>query len=97
MTRTRSQDIKNNNLKVPSKKCTTVESTSRPTVVSVGTLTEGFWGSGGCCHIPGDNVKTDSDVDLRSIVNILCDRISDLEKEIRKQSALLANLTRHSL
>ena len=44
MTRTRSQDIKNNNLKVPSKKGTTVEPTSRPTVVSVGTLTEGLWG-----------------------------------------------------
>ena len=97
MTRTRSQDIKNNNLKVPSKKGTTVESTSRPTVVSVGTLTEGLWGSGGCCHVPGDNVESDSDVDLRSIVNILCDRISDLEKEIRKQFVLIANLTRHSL
>ena len=97
MTRTRSQDIKNNNLKVPSKKGTTVEPTSRPTVVSVGTLTEGLWGSGGCFHAPGDNVKSDSDVDMRSIVNILCDRISDLEKEIRKQSALIANLTRHGL
>ena len=97
MTRTRSQDIKNNNLKVPSKKGTTVEPTSRPTVVSVGTLTEGLWGSGGCCHAPGDNVKSDFDVDMRSIVNILCDRISDLEKEIWKQSALIANLTRHGL
>ena len=97
MTRTRSQDIKNNNLKVPSKKGTTVEPTSRPTVVSVGTFTEGLWGSGGCLHAPDDNVKSDSEVDMRSIVNILCDRISDLEKEIRKQSELIANLTRHGL
>ena len=60
-------------------------------------MTEGLWGSGGCFHAPGDNVKSDSDVDMRSIVNILGDRISDLEKEIRKQSALIANLTRHGL
>ena len=97
MTRTRSQDIKNNNLKVPSKKGTTVEPTSRPTVVSVGTLTEGLWGSGGCCHAPDDDIKSGTDVDMRSIVNILCDRISDLEKEDRKQSALIAGLTRHCL
>ena len=94
MTRTRSQDIRNNNLKVPLKKGTTVEPTSRPTVVSAGTLTEGLWGSGGCCHSPDDNVKSGTDVDMRSIVNILCDRISDLEKEVRKQSALIADLTR---
>ena len=97
MTRTRSQDIKNNNLKVPSKTGTTVEPTSRPTVVSAGTLTEGLWGSGGCCRAPDDNVKSDTDVDMRSIVNILCDRISDLEKAVRKQSALIADLTRHGL
>jgi len=97
MTRTRSQDIRNNNLKVPLKKGTTVEPTSRPTVVSAGTLTEGLWGSGGCCHSPDDNVKSGTDVDMRSIVNILCDRISDLEKEVRKQSALIADLTRHGM
>ena len=97
MTRTRRQDTKNNNLKVPSKKGTTTEPTSRPTVVSAGTLTEGVWGSGGCCHTPDDDVKSGTDVDMRSIVNILCDRISDLEKEVRKQSALIADLTRHGL
>ena len=53
--------------------------------------------SAGTVHIPGDNVKSDSDVDLRFIVNILCDRISDLEKEVRKQSALIADLTSHGL
>ena len=97
MTRTRSQDIKNNNLKVPSKKGTTVEPTSRPTVVSVGTLTEGLWGSGGCCHAPDDDVKSGTDFGMRSIVNILCDRISDLKKAVRKQSALIADFTRHGL
>ena len=71
MTRTRSQDIKNDNLNVPSTKGTTVEPASRPTVVTVGTLTEGLWGSGGCCHAPDDNVKSGTDVDMRSIVNIL--------------------------
>ena len=97
MTRTRSQDIKNNNLKVPSKKGNAVEPTSRPSVVSAGTLIEGLWGSGGCCHAPDDNVKSGSNIDMRSIVNILCDRISDLEKEVRKQSALIADLTRRGL
>ena len=99
MTRTRSQDIKNNNLKVPSKTGTTVEPTSRPTVVSAGTLTEGLWEweSGGCCHAPDDDVKPGTDVDVRSIVDILCDPISDLEKAVRKQSVLIADLTRHGL
>ena len=97
MTRTRSQDIRNNNLKVPSKKGTTVEPASRPTVVSAGTLIEGLWGSCGCCHAPDDDVKSGTDFDLRSIVNILCDRISDLEKSVRKQSAPIADLTRHGL
>ena len=96
MTRTKSQDIRNN-LKVPSSKGTTVEPTSRPTVVSTGTLTEGLWGSGRCCHAPDDDVKSGTDFDLRSIVNILCDRISDLEKSVREQSALIADLTRHGL
>ena len=96
MTRTKSQDIRNN-LKVPSTKGTTVEPTSRPTVVSAGTLTEGLWGSGRCCHAPDDDVKSGTDFDLRSIVNILCDRISDLEKSVRKQSAQIADLTRHGL
>ena len=93
MTRTKSQDIRNN-LKVPSTKGTTVEPTSRPTVVNAGTLTGGLWGSGGCCHAPDDDVKSGTDFDLRSIVNILCDRISDLEKAVRKQSALIADLTK---
>ena len=97
MTRTWSQDIKNNNLNVPSTKGTTIEPTSRPTVVSAGTLTEGLWGSGGCCHAPDDDVKSGTDFGMRSIVNILCDRISDLEKAVRKQSALIADLTRHGL
>ena len=99
MTRTRSQDIKNNNPKVPSKEGTTVEPTSRPTVVSAGTLTEGLWEweSGGCCHAPDDDVKPGTDVDVRSIVDILCDSISDLEKAVRKLSVLIADLTRHGL
>ena len=97
MARTWSQDIKNNNLNVPSTKGTTIEPTSRPTVVSAGTLTEGLWGSGGCCHAPDDDVKSGTDFGMRSIVNILCDRISDLEKAVRKQSALIADLTRHGL
>ena len=46
---------------------------------------------------PDDDVKSGTDVDMRSIVNILYDRISDLEKEVRKQSALIADLTRHGL
>ena len=34
---------------------------------------------------------------MRSIVNILCDRISDLQKAVRRQSGLIADLTRHGL
>ena len=60
-------------------------------------MTEGLWESGGCCRAPDDDVKSGTDVDMRSIVNILCDRISDLEKAVRKQSALIADLTRHGL
>ena len=60
-------------------------------------MTEGLWESGGCCRAPDDDVKSGTDVDMRSIVNILCDRILDLEKAVRKQSALIADLTRHGL
>ena len=41
-TRTRSQDIKNNNVKVPPTKGATVKPTLRPPVVSTGTSTEGL-------------------------------------------------------
>ena len=51
------------------------------------------------CLLPcsNDDVESGTDVDVRSIVNILCDSISDLEKAFREQSALIADLTRHGL
>ena len=72
MTRTRRQGLNNNDVKVPPSKGTTAERTPRPPVVSGGTSTEGLYGSGvSCCPAPDD--------DVHSIVNILCDCISDLD------------------
>ena len=67
-------------------------------VVSVGTSTEGISGSGGsCCPAPDDDVKSGTDIDMRSIYNILYARISNLEKSVKEQFALIADLTRRGL
>ena len=77
MTRTRRQGLSNNDVKDPPLKGTTAERTLRPPVVSAGTSTEGL--SVSCCPAPDDDVKSGTDIDMHSIVNILCDCISDLD------------------
>ena len=47
--------------------------------------------------LPEDDVKSGTDIDMRSIVNILCDRISGVERAVREQSILIADLTRRRL
>ena len=47
--------------------------------------------------LPEDDVKSGTDIDMRSIVNILCDRISGVEKAVGEQSILIADLTRRGL
>ena len=67
-------------------------------VVSVGTWTESRSGSGGsCCPAPDDDVKSGTDIDMRSIYNILYARISNLEKSVKEQFALISDLTRRGL
>ena len=51
--------------------------TTRSVAVNIMTSTEGLCGSG-YRPAPGDDVKADTSSDMRFIVNIFCDRISNL-------------------
>ena len=58
--------------------------------------TEGLCGNGGSC-CPAINDDVESGTDMRFIVNVLCDRISNLERTMEEQPALIGDLTRRGL
>ena len=99
---TRSQHVNNNYVKAPLTKETTtkkmVEPTRETAAVNAGTSTEGLCGDGGSYH-PAVNAGDTSctNVDLRLVVNTLCDRISKLEKSIMEQFGVLTALRKRGL